>query len=481
MMRSLGCLGAMTALLFSAGTAWGQFGLYGAPEVLRLPTTQSELLPPQYYTGPNTADSPHPGVQPQYVSPVGQMLRSAAPAEAPSVDPAAYGTLESSTTWESRGTGGCLPEPCCAPEACCETETCDVCCECPWYGSVNWLVMSRDKSNHIWTTYEWDEEPNQLMHTWDMDMKWSHGGEVRFGRRFCCGATSLAIPSGGCNPCDVGTSCDIRGQQDCGSQWALEGVYWTLDAMDGMCSMTHPNDVSTPLDVAGIEFDSTNGTFYFDHVREHRIWRRNEFHNVEINLVRYAAAYDPCSPWDVHWLCGVRYFRFSENLLFGSRRGATWGAAGGENEAYLGDDIRNNLIGGQLGCDVKHRFAGNWAVFLSPKVGIYNNHISHVFRAYRGDGVAAVPTAASEMTGTYPVHGSGNFLSFLGEANVGIDWQFHPNWSAQIGYRVIAATGIGLADHQIPHYIVDIPEIMAIDHNGNLLVHGGFAGVNFNF
>jgi hypothetical protein len=40
---------------------------------------------------------------------------------------------------------------------------------------------------------------------------------------------------------------------------------------------------------------------------------------------------------------------------------------------------------------------------------------------------------------------------------------------------------VGLADAQIPQYIVDIPEIAHIDSNGDLILHGAFAGLTYNF
>jgi hypothetical protein len=466
-MRSLRILGALAAVSLLADGALGQFGLYGAPEVLRLPQARQEAIPqysPAYANdmaavGP--AGEPTPALAPipeqggpGPASPVQQMLREARPSNAGVAQGGPYGQVQSSTTWESRGcgaTGECGTAESCQP-------ACAVGCECPWYASANWLIMSRDKSNRVWTTYESGDQPDQLMHTWDMETKWSNGGEITFGRRFCCG------------------------------QWALEGSYWTLAPMNGYSSMTNVNGVSTPLSVSDIEFDHINGVVYFDNAAEHRIWRDDEFHNVEINLVRYVPlgnACNPCgscSPWDFSWAVGVRYFRFAENLRFGSLdNGYEWGEDDGEHEAYLGDKIRNNLIGAQLGCDVKYNFRGNLGLFLNPKFGVYNNHVSNEFQAYRGDGVDANPTAASGVTGTYPVESSGNFVSFMTEVNLGLNWQVTQNWSARIGYRVIAATGIGLADHQVPHYVVDIPEIKMIDHNGNLLVHGAFAGVTYNF
>ena len=160
--------------------------------------------------------------------------------------------------------------------------------QCPWFASANWLIMGRDKSNRVWTTYQADYEPNQLMHSWDTKLEWESGGEVRFGRRFCC------------------------------DQWGLEAVYWTLNPMTGFASMSHSHGVSTPLRVSEIEFDGVNGVDLFDDAEEHRLWRRDEFHNIELNLIRYASACQFGCPWDIRWTGGVRFFRFEESLRFGS-------------------------------------------------------------------------------------------------------------------------------------------------------------------
>ena len=82
---------------------------------------------------------------------------------------------------------------------------------------------------------------------------------------------------------------------------------------------------------------------------------------------------------------------------------------------------------------------------------------------------------------SYPVVSHTDVFSVLTEVNVGLAWNVTQNWSAQVGYRLMVGTGIGLADHQIPTYIVDVPEIAAINRNGNLLLHGAFAGITYNY
>ena len=118
--------------------------------------------------------------------------------------------------------------------------------------------------------------------------------------------------------------------------------------------------------------------------------------------------------------CG--YFRFDENLTFGSlRNGGTWGELA--NEAYLNDNITNNLFGFQIGFDLAYRFAGCAKFFVSPKIGIYDNAMNQNFQAYLGNG-----TVGTTPYGPFPARGNRNDVAFLSQIDLGIDWQFSRNW-----------------------------------------------------
>ena len=349
--------------------------------------------------------------------------------------------LEESTGWSVPGFAG--PgfgpgQPCGEPSG--------PCFQPQWYVSAAGLIMTRDKANCLWTTYETGNNPNQIMRFNDARLDWRGGFEVKIGRRF----------------------------GDCG-QWAVEGDYWRIDGFEGYASASIAGgSVSTPLIVDEIEFGGVTGDMYFDGAAVHRIWRRNQFQNVEINLIRSPIEPNGGSLIDLEWLLGVRWFNFEESLIFGTETLTP-------EFAYLSDRVRNNLIGVQAGLNLGCRLGYNWRLFADTKLGLYNNHIENTFDAYRGDGVHAVPTVASRMTGTYPVAASKDNFSVLAQIDAGLDWRFHPQWRAFAGYRLIAATGIGLADHQFITYVVDIPDLVLVKTNGNLLLHGGFAGVEFRF
>ena len=318
-----------------------------------------------------------------------------------------------------------------------------------WYATVCALVMGRGDARRVWTSYATNDEMHQLTNT-QFGMPWTWGGEITIGRRFCYG----------CVP------------------YALEATYWTTQESANCRVTTNPgNYVSTPLVIDPMMFGGEAAQNWFDGAEEHRLWRKDEFHNVEINLLRERLACG-CSPWDANWLVGFRYFRFQEDLTFGSlRQGAVeWGQNDGADEAYFSDNITNNLWGVQVGFEVGYRLGGGLRLFIEPKIGIYDNFLDGTFQAHTGAGVDG-----NGPYGSYPVHSTRNGLAFLSQVDVGAEWQFTRNWSARVGYRVLAITGTGLADDQFPQYMVDTPEIANIQHTSSLVLSGAFAGLTYCF
>ena len=326
----------------------------------------------------------------------------------------------------------------------------------PWYASGAVLYMSRDDANRVWTTYETNNNPNQIMYPPGTD--WEVGAEVRIGRYFQCGC------------------------------WAVELGYWTLDNFNSYSSMTHANTVSSPLAFNDLEFGAGSGDMvadYFNSAEEHRIWRDNEIHNIEVNFVQSNLT-DPCNAgcrrWSGRVMFGLRYFKFDEDLVFASLdQGGTWGGNGGLDEAYLESSVENNLLGFQLGWILERQIGSKTQFFVTPKIGVYNNQIDNYFNLYRGDGTVASPTAFSGVSGSYPVRSSTDVVSFMTEIDLGLRYQATERLSFFGGWRVVAITGVALADEQIPQYIVDIPEIADIDTNGDLVLQGAFLGAALRY
>ena len=313
--------------------------------------------------------------------------------------------------------------------------------------------MGRNKPNRVWTTYENNNNSNQLMNTQDVNPNWTGGADLRLGRYFAC------------------------------RRWALELGFWSVDNFDATSSQTHANGVSSPLQFNDLEFAVGDPVQdYFDSAAEHRLSRTNELYNIELNIIHSNLTTSSNGVWSHRMLVGVRYFKFDEDLTFATLdQGGTWGGNGGLDEVTLRSSVNNSLVGVQLGCLFERPLGHRARFFITPKVGVYNNHIENNFDLRRGDGTAAKPSAFSNVSGSYPVESSTDVVSFLTEIDTGIDWQFAPNWTVYGGYRVVVISGIGLSDNQIPQFIVDIPEIANIDTNGELVLQGAFAGISRRF
>jgi hypothetical protein len=461
----------LSLVALSAASAWGQLGLYGSPEPLQLLPVPSA---PTAYAGQAVSygmstSPPTPG---PVISPLDQPLPQPLPPRSPMSPALPYGGAQltsqpgtpvpgpsmvndASVQPADAGTAGCA--------GCIGTDGpqagyissrmgCGECGErcCPWYASVSALVMSRDRANNLWTTFNSADETQQISTSHDYGWRW--GGELTLGRRFCCN----------CVP------------------WSLEATFWALDTFEVATAPAETVPLySTPLDMSRLTIPGHVGLSaedWFGDSPQHRVWRASEFEDVEVNLVRNQFLGCQCQPWNVDWSLGVRYFRFRDHLVFGAEHGP--GADAGQ-WIYLDDEVSNNLIGLQMGFNAEYRFASRWRFFVTPKFGVYDNCMNIDYTVHTSDGTVATQTSYPDRQ--YPVQASHSGFSFLTQVDVGLGWQITPCWEAKAGYRVLAATGMALSENQVPQYGNDTPVIADIDRNGNLILHGAFFGLTYCF
>ena len=317
-----------------------------------------------------------------------------------------------------------------------------------WYASVRGLVMGRGDEPKVWTSANSLVNANQLLNT-QVNENWAGGWDVVLGRSFCCG------------------------------QYSLEVEYWGLAQFGGQAATTAAQGpVNLTFQDNNLAF-SQNGTTYtgaqmLDGAVTHAIRRENDVQSVEINLFRNHCACG--NNLDVCFSVGVRYFRFSDELDFTSNTNYAYPF----NQALLTDRIVNNLVGFQFGADLNYNLGCGVHCFLNPKIGIYDNHMCLNYNLTNTAGCPAVSTDPN-VPGGYPVNSSRDAVAFMSQIDLGLGWQFARNWDAFIGYRVVFATGMGLADDQMPMYFVDLPGISDIKHSGDLLLSGAFAGLTYCF
>ncbi|MEN6407237.1 MAG: hypothetical protein ABFC77_12295 [Thermoguttaceae bacterium] len=433
----------------SSPSSYGYNNGYNRSQV-RMASTEPIPAPQEMPIAPVPNDNP---MTPYAASPMAPM--SPSPRMNPAPQPNGYGSPASQSPCNGayRGTVNSFEQAACGPCSSGCDNLCGPGCYCPWYAGVSALALTRLDGRRIWTAYDDHDETHQLGPS-QFPMSWEFGGEVRFGRRFC-----------GC---------------DC-TPWALEARYWTFNAFSGNQDI-EASDLPaghTINSIFGLNYLNFNGEGYehwFYGADAITLKRRNECHNVEINLVREQLAVACNSPWDIGWLVGVRYFRFDEELTYGSLAGG-YDRNNPANWAYIGDDVTNNLIGVQVGFDIAYNVCEKVRIFLSPEVGVYDNYIQGRFRVETGDGIPG----GSVFYGDYPVSSNRNGLAMLAQIDLGVEWQFARNWSFRGGYRIVGVTGVALADDQFPQYIVDKPEVENIQHYDSLVLHGAFFGLTYNF
>ena len=323
-------------------------------------------------------------------------------------------------------------------------------CGGAWFGGANYLVLGRNNPNAFWTTFETNNNPNQLLNTRDALGNYKSGGEIQFGRWFCNGC--------------------------CGNNLGLAVDYWTTAHLGGQATIRDVNNLlSTPIDVGNVNITNGLGTntaaSFFDNARSHRITRSDELHNVELNLLS-GSAYTSCN-LNVMWLAGVRFFRFDETLRFESVQGGVeFGQNNGQNQVALQSRCVNNLVGFQIGTRVDYCVWRNFGIYAMPKIGIYGNGTNARNVLYTGDGFTQ-----------FDIAGSRTDFSTIAQLDLGGTYSFGQcnNWRAFAGYRMMGITNVALSDNQFLPFLADTAGFADVKSNGSLILHGGYTGLEYRF
>jgi Putative beta barrel porin-7 (BBP7) len=444
-MKSFSTIGLI--LLVSAGwlvsQAHAQSGDFGAPTLLPMPEAAPALSAPATYNdnydGTETFDSALTSRKQQDALP-----EPAVPANAPKAPDVPAGPADAATSnlWDDCGCNAC-------------NESCG-----RWFGSLGGLVMGRNRANPFWTTFQTNVNTNQLMNTQNAGANWAGGGQVTVGYGF-----------GGCG-CDECGSCGGCG---CAAP-AIAFTYWGVGQMRGFSEVTDPNNnLSTPINLntqsGPVQIGANPASFFFDNSPDQRIWRNDRFSNFELNLLQGVLV--NTGRLQMTALAGFRYFRFDERLTYGSVAfGHNFGDQGGADEAYLGFHTTNNLFGGQIGASFNYILTPHFNLFFTPKVGIYGNQMTNQTLLYSGDAI---------NNPTYNISAHKTDVSFLGEIDTGFNWAINRNWSAYMGYRVIGVAGLALGDNQFLPFLADTQGFSEIKQNGDMILHGAFAGITCTF
>lgn len=315
-----------------------------------------------------------------------------------------------------------------------------------WFGGIAGLFLNRDNPNRVWTTFETNNNPNQLMNFQNAETRWQGGFQANVGRTYGCSCVGWDI------------------------------TYWMLMPTKGSMILndaTGTGTLSTP-------FDMTNGNptiggvpahFFFDGACQHQIVRHNQIYSLEVNLLQIAPM--PCfgsNRFRVGFTGGFRWFRFDESLDFISTPGPIGNANGALGPAIWHARVNNNLFGVQFGARPEYFLTNCFSLFAAPKAGVFANNVS------------LHDTLNSPTCGLgFDINSRSTNVALLGQLDLGLNWYITPCWSVYAAYRAVGIAGVALADNQFPPFLADTPGIFDIKHNGNLILQGGIVGVQCSF
>jgi hypothetical protein len=138
------------------------------------------------------------------------------------------------------------------------------------------------------------------------------------------------------------------------------------------------------------------------------------------------------------------------------------------------------LIGAQLGGHLDYCLTRRWSLNSEMKFGLYGNHISHHSSIGGANGVATVG-AGPNAGRPYYVNSNKDDVSFIGEIRFGFGYQLHQRWRLTAGYRAVAVTGVALATNQIPPDLRGIDDVIDVDSNASLILHGSYYGLEYTW
>ena len=358
-----------------------------------------------------------------------------------------------------------------------------------WFGGVNALVFKQVDGQKVRLTNDSTNPTDAALSTRDARPNTIGGVQFMIGKYFNCGKSALTASYWGLYPSE-------------------REVVITPGAGGNLRSELPFTDLGpggAPATLHGITMPGQNVYDWYDGAAAHRLVRDQEFNNVEINLLGWGlgcAAVAPnavgncreclggpgaglipaqCSRLRLNWLAGIRWLRFNDYFEYATSETDTFFGTGAD-DFYYSNDVTNDLVGFQLGQFSTFCLTDRVNLIAGSRFGIYGNHMQYATRAGTAFQDATIVGAGSSYDGDpFNFRFSRTDVAFLGELDAGMAFRITRCWSANVGYRAIAASGIATAVGQIPQNFVNVNDIGHINNGDSLILHGAYFGATCNF
>ena len=341
-----------------------------------------------------------------------------------------------------------------------------------WYGGAYGMFLARDDEREMQISVYTTNERDAILSNLSADMETTAGNQLTIGRLLKCGTA------------------------------AVELTYWEIDPSAQQYAVYDPDgigvgsDLLTAFDFSTLNYDDGLGGSaaigdWVDNAEVHQLRRNWDIENVELNFLHHTCCgtcggiggksgkCGSCNRYEISLLAGFRHLRFDENFLFQADEADALIDGTSEEVRYL-IDVENRLYGLQLGCRTDYYHGCRLGLHATGKFGLYANDIDH-WSYIGGERGAAVVGAGPNAGRAFDIRSSKTEMTFMGELDLGASYQLSCRWRARAGYRVMAISGIALTGEQVPVYFQDIDGVANIDSECSLILHGGYAGLEYCF
>lgn len=234
--------------------------------------------------------------------------------------------------------------------------------------------------------------------------------------------------------------------------------------------------------LSGIGFGGVPAETVFNDAASHTVSRDTNINNFEINWLRRGRSSGRRS---VEYLVGFRYFQFEDSLGFAANDIGQSSIPGHVNPTFANyvSDVENDLYGIQLGRRMQISLVNRVSLFFGVTGGVFNNRVtSHQNARYIfADGSSVIPQALQGRDAGTPIsfETESDHIALLGEVDLGLVYQISSRMRARIGYRGIGVSDVAFAGDQLQDHVFDTKSFQNIDKDANLILNGGYAGIEF--
>lgn len=351
--------------------------------------------------------------------------------------------------------GGYCDSGCCDTGVGCGSCYTNCCCPPPvrWLGSIGVLYLDRNDENQRTWSYDDADESYQLLDSRDSNFEWTPGIEGHLMRWDCC----------------ANRGCEI--------------AYWGLYP-DEQYAYAYPSQVAGNLNgifnFDQLDYNGNLANLYVDNAMVHRLRRETEIHNIELNQIWAFPSSCGCSGWSFASLAGFRYFRLEDNLEFAADTIDTV-FTGAVEELYYNIDTENNLYGLQFGAMANRALGSSrWSLTFGAKAGVFVNSAEAHSTIGGAAGIATINNGPN-LGAAWDITSSDESVATIAELQAGVAYRCAHHWRLRGDFRVIGISGVALPTNQIYQDLRGIQDVQVLGNNGDLILHGFFAGIERNY